>query len=96
MNARSLARMYACLGNGGALGEVRLLSEARVDELRQCYTDEVDAVIGMPYRRGLGFWLGGGPPNAAVIGPNPGAFGHPGAGGAIGWCDPEAGPRSPP
>lgn len=91
MNARSLARMYACLGNGGALGEVRLLSRARVDELRRCYTDEVDAVIGMPYRRGLGFWLGGGLANAAVIGPNPRALGHPGAGGAIGWCDPEAG-----
>ena len=91
MNARSLARMYACLASGGKLDGARLVSAARVDAMRRCYTDEVDAVIGTPYRRGLGFWLGGQPPGSDLMGPNPGAFGHPGAGGAIGWCDPEAG-----
>ncbi len=93
MNARSLAKHYALLAGRGELGGVRLLSPERVDEMRSLQSDAVDAVIGSPYRRGLGYWLGGqlDNANAAVFGPNPGAFGHPGAGGSIGWADPESG-----
>jgi CubicO group peptidase (beta-lactamase class C family) len=89
MNARSLARLYACLAGHGALGEARLVSPERVEEMQTLYTDESDAVMEVPYRRSLGYWLGGWP--GSVIGPNPRAFGHPGAGGAIGWADPESG-----
>jgi CubicO group peptidase (beta-lactamase class C family) len=93
MNARSLGRMYAMLANGGELDGVRLLSKERVDAMRTLQSDAPDQVIGEGYRRGMGYWLGGEPFNAntAVIGPNPGAFGHPGAGGSIGWADPDAG-----
>jgi CubicO group peptidase (beta-lactamase class C family) len=93
MNARSLAKHYALLAGRGQLRGVRLLSEQRVDEMRSLQSDAGDEVIGQSYRRGLGYWLGGAPMNAntAVIGPDPRALGHPGAGGSIGWADPEIG-----
>lgn len=88
MNARGLARHYAMLAQGGELDGVRLLSPERVDQVRQLQSDEKDEVIGFPYRRGLGYFLGQselpGP-----IGSKLGAFGHPGAGGSVGWCDPD-------
>lgn len=92
MNARGLARLYAMLANGGRLGSVSLLTNERIEAIRELQSDAVDAVIGRAYRRGMGVWLGrNDDSNSRVIGPNPGAFGHPGAGGAIGWCDPDAG-----
>jgi CubicO group peptidase (beta-lactamase class C family) len=93
MNARSLARHYALLAGRGAVGPTRLLSPERVDRMRELYTDEPDAVLGTVYRRGLGYWLGGDLENAAAaaMGANPRALGHPGAGGSIGWADPETG-----
>jgi CubicO group peptidase (beta-lactamase class C family) len=95
MNARSLARHYAMLAGGGALDGVRLLSPERVAMLYVLQSDETDAVIGTPYRRGLGYWLGGEPPAGvpgagSAMGRNPHAFGHPGAGGSVGWADPDA------
>jgi CubicO group peptidase (beta-lactamase class C family) len=93
MNARSLARHYALLAGHGELNGVRLLSPERVDQMRTLQSDAIDEVIGQPYRRGLGYWLGGEPlnSNSAIFGSNPGALGHPGAGGSIGWADPDTG-----
>lgn len=92
MNARSLARHYAMLSRGGELDGVQLLSEDRVHQIYQLYTDEQDAVIASAYRRGLGYWLGGEPLSGSTgpMGSNPHTFGHPGAGGSIGWADPDA------
>jgi len=94
MNARSEARFFAMLANGGALGGVRLLSEERV---RSFYTprahrDEVDQVLARAINLGIsGFHLGGeSPPAPPVIGSNPHTLSHPGAGGSIGWADPDA------
>lgn len=91
-NARSLARHYAMFAGSGELDGVRLLSPERVDQVRSLQTDEVDAVIGLPVRKGMGYFLGGGVyPSVAPMGAREGAFGHPGAGGSIGWADPELG-----
>jgi CubicO group peptidase (beta-lactamase class C family) len=91
-NARSLARHYAMFAGRGQLDGLRLLSPERVDQIRALQTEEVDAVIGLPVRKGMGYFLGGGVyPSVAPYGKREGAFGHPGAGGAIGWADPEAG-----
>lgn len=91
MNARSLARHYAALANGGSLGGVQILSPRTVRQLSELQSDEQDQVISSKYRRALGYWLGGDPEQGghAIIGRNERAFGHPGAGGSIGWCDPD-------
>ena len=92
-SARSLARHYAMLAGLGSFDGVRLLSEERVRLVSGLQTDEVDAAIGRPIRKGMGYFLAGADATGAVgpMGPNPAGFGHPGAGGSIGFCDPDAG-----
>jgi CubicO group peptidase (beta-lactamase class C family) len=48
----------------------------------------VDRVLGRPSRFGLGFQLS---QPERPLGPNAGSFGHFGAGGSVGFADPEAG-----
>ncbi len=86
MSARSLARMYACLGNGGELDGVRILPEERVATATRFQTDDVDMVIQQPVRKALGYFQTG---PITAMGPRTTTFGHPGAGGAIGFADPE-------
>jgi CubicO group peptidase (beta-lactamase class C family) len=94
MNARSEARFFAMLANGGQLGGVRLLSEERVRSFStpRHNPDEVDRVLARVLNLGIsGFHLGGqSPPAPPVIGSNPHTIAHPGAGGSIGWADPDA------
>lgn len=88
-NARAVARVYALLERGGTLDGVRLLSPALVEEMR---TESWRGTCGMTdrqFRYGLGFFLNY--PPLLPFGANARAFGHPGAGGAIGIADPDAG-----
>ncbi|MHB1140041.1 MAG: serine hydrolase domain-containing protein [Microthrixaceae bacterium] len=82
-NARSLARMYAaCVGE---VDGVRLLDEATVAAAIEPRTEGPDAVLMFPIPFGLGFmrhsdmspFLGGR------------GFGHYGAGGSVGFADPD-------
>ena len=92
INARSSARFFALLANGGELDGVRLLSE---DRLRYCTTprphaQEPDQVLYggntvMPMGKG-GFWLDG-----TVMGGGPGVLCHAGLGGSCGFADFETG-----
>lgn len=90
--ARALARMYAALANGGAIDGVRLVAPERISDMQALQTDKVDVVLGVPLRKSAGFFLGNetdgihGPMGARRT-----AFGHPGAGGSVGFCDPEVG-----
>jgi CubicO group peptidase (beta-lactamase class C family) len=92
-NARSLARMYA-----GLIGTVDggpaepLLTRDQVDRARQRQTEGADRIISFPALGveletpfALGFW------SASEMGRfgGVGAFGHPGAGGSVGFADPE-------
>jgi CubicO group peptidase (beta-lactamase class C family) len=82
--ARSLARFYG--GLVGAVDGVRLLRPETIALARTPQVDGPDAVIMIPTRFGMGFML----PPALSLAAHEGAFGHPGAGGSLGFADPEA------
>ena len=94
-NARSAARFWAMLANGGTLGGIRLLSADRVASFAapRPHFDDADPVFfGMKVPIAWsGFWLGGAdsPPVSAPR--NMRALCHPGMGGSIGWADPDSG-----
>jgi CubicO group peptidase (beta-lactamase class C family) len=85
MSARALARLYAMLACGGDLDDVRLLSPERLAQATELQSDAVDAVLGWPINRALGYMLGG---VGSAMGPSLKVFGHPGSGGSIGFADP--------
>jgi CubicO group peptidase (beta-lactamase class C family) len=87
MNARDLARHYACLATG--VDGVRLLPPKRVALIAQEQTRATDQVIGLNIRKGLGYFLHG--ENGESISDSPDSFGHPGAGGSVGYADPAHG-----
>jgi CubicO group peptidase (beta-lactamase class C family) len=89
-NARSCARVFAMCAQGGELDGVRLLSEARIRQFSAPRPFGWDIVLGDKVRMGVaGFWIAfptdG---SAAPFGSSLSAFGFPGAGGSISWCDP--------
>ena len=87
--ARSLARIYGALARGGELDGVRILERESIERAIEEQAFGPDAVLGqLPMRFGLGFMLR---QDLIPLGPNPRAFGHPGAGGSIGFADPDAG-----
>jgi CubicO group peptidase (beta-lactamase class C family) len=84
--ARDLGAVYALLAQGGARGELSLVSR---EGLRYATTPtnregEMDGVIGFPIRWGLGFHMG-----MFGRGGTLRTFGHAGAGGQIGFADPD-------
>jgi len=87
-NARSLARMYAALANGGEFDGARILTFERIDIATVLQTDEVDGRFKIPTRKALGYWLAG-PGLTAAEGAGPNAFGHAGSGGSAGFADRE-------
>jgi CubicO group peptidase (beta-lactamase class C family) len=86
-NARAVARIYAALAQDGAIDGARILSPAGVARLRTQQWDSICGMTDRPYRYGMGVFLN--KPPMVPMGPNPNSFGHPGAGGAIGFADPD-------
>ncbi|WP_136657548.1 serine hydrolase domain-containing protein [Nitratireductor sp. XY-223] len=94
-NARALAAMYRPLAaRGGANGPALLSRERTADMARPSAETDRDETLLIPTRFSQGFMLSmdnrdlpSG--NSVVIGP--GAFGHVGMGGSIGFADPDAG-----
>lgn len=82
--ARSLARMYAA--TVGSVDGVRLVDDATVDNVRAEAVNGPDACLVVPSRFGMGFMLDG--DLTPML--SPASFGHAGAGGSLGYADPEA------
>jgi CubicO group peptidase (beta-lactamase class C family) len=90
MNARSIARHYAMLAGYGVLDGTRILSEERVNMIRALQTDAPDEVYGVQIPKSLGYFLGGDVNQkwSRAMGSSGEEFGHPGAGGSLGFADP--------
>ena len=85
-NARGIARAYASMACGGEWNGVRIISEAGIESVTRLEVgDEIDLVIGRPMRRSRGFVLN----TAGGYGPCEKSFGHAGAGGSVGFADPD-------
>ena len=84
-DARSLARLYAA--TVGEVDGLRLLEPKTVRDASASQARGADRVLGLETHFGSGYAL---PP---MLGASVGAqaFGHPGAGGSLGFADPEAG-----
>lgn len=86
--ARGIARIYSALAGGGEIEGVRIVD---ADVLRSFTSEQVvgeDLVLQRSTRFALGFQL---TQPERPLGPNPGAFGHFGAGGSLGFADPQSG-----
>src|SRR5262249_8528105 len=86
-SARGIARSYAALAGGGRVDGVHLLSPSLLAEAVREHSNGPDRILERPSRFGIGFQL---TQAERPLGPNPGAFGHFGSGGSVGFCDPAA------
>ena len=82
--ARSLARLYACLAQGGELDGVRLWSYDTLRRVSERQNRGRDRVIPISMRWRLGYHR-----VFAVRARVPGGFGHFGFGGSGAWADPQ-------
>ncbi len=96
-SARALARMYGALANRGSIDGVAVVSPERIAAMQKLQTADVDRVLGAAIRKNTGFFLGGLGPDLqgnlvhGPLGQRESAFGHSGAGGSVGFADPEIG-----
>ena len=81
-SAAGIASIYGAVASGG------LLSKAGVERAREEHAYGQDAVLPLITRIASGFMLA---PSEEPCGPSSRAFNHAGAGGSLGYCDPEAG-----
>ncbi len=85
-NARGIAKVYAPLACGGEWNGIRIISEAGIEAVTRFEVgDQTDLVTGRPMRRSRGFILN----TAGIYGPSEKSFGHAGAGGSVGFADPD-------
>lgn len=81
-NARGLAKLYGAL----VRSDQPVLRSETLDLAIDERVNGIDAVLGMPDRFALGFML---PSEMRPFGHGPRVFGHTGAGGSLGFADPD-------
>jgi CubicO group peptidase (beta-lactamase class C family) len=88
--ARALAGLYAPLASPAPGG---MFDRAAVTAMSTVESEGPDRILVYPTRFSSGFMktIDNRPRDSAILGPNPEAFGHVGAGGSIGMADPAAG-----
>jgi CubicO group peptidase (beta-lactamase class C family) len=84
--ARAVARIYSALVCQSDASGVSLLRQPALEEAIAEASSGPDFVLGRPSRFGLGFQL---TQPERPLGPNPRSFGHFGAGGSLGFADPD-------
>lgn len=84
--ARAIATIYGAVANGTCPS----LSRESIERCRMEQSRGSDAVLRVSTRMGLGFMLPQREVPGAAFGPSDRVFGHPGAGGSLGFADPEA------
>jgi CubicO group peptidase (beta-lactamase class C family) len=84
-DARSLARMYASMI--GETDGVRILGQDQLKRATTQLTRGPNAVLfDLDIQFGLGYMV----PSSLIVMAGPRSFGHFGAGGSVGWADPDA------
>ena len=86
--ARALARVYGGAANGGTIDGIHVLNPETLENAIVEQSFGADAVLQIETRFGLGWMITS---DFMPLGPNPRAFGHPGAGGSLGYADLDAG-----
>ena len=94
-SASSLAKFYAMLALGGVWRGRRLLGEKPVAWMTARLSQGFDPVLRLDTSFSAGFMMdpldASGKKIRSLLGPSLRAFGHPGAGGSLGFADPENG-----
>lgn len=86
-SAHGLARAYLPFASGGVVADRRYVGAAALAPLHQRQGwAERDLVLQKP----IGWTHGFVKEEPTMFSPNLASFGHPGMGGALGWCDPTA------
>lgn len=86
--ASGIAAIYAPFANQGQHSGKEFVSAAAIERAREAQFIGVDMNLGTEVRWGAAGFFGNNPKR--WYGPNPGAFGHSGWGGSMGYADPEA------
>ena len=86
-NVRTPQRYCDVLARGGEQDGVRVMSKNEVANCGVEQSNGPDQLLIINTRFSLGFMMS---QPGAMIGPNPHSFGHPGAGGSLGFADPDA------
>jgi CubicO group peptidase (beta-lactamase class C family) len=84
--ARALAQVYGALSRGGEIGGVRVIAPEAIRRFYEEQSSGLDEVLLIPTRFSLGFMMS---LPGASMGPGTRSFGHPGAGGSLGFADPD-------
>ncbi|MEE6211054.1 serine hydrolase domain-containing protein [Salarchaeum sp. III] len=90
--AADMARFYACLANGGRIGDDRILDTDTVATLTRVHAQtERDPTLSVPRRYGLGVVRAGTAHDKyGTLAPDR-VFGHGGLGSSVAWADPGTG-----
>jgi len=92
-SARSLAKFYAMLAAGGRWNGVSYFGGRAFGWASSRLSQGFDKILRIETSFSAGFMMNpaGDTTNRALLGPSPRAFGHPGAGGSLGFADPDSG-----
>jgi CubicO group peptidase (beta-lactamase class C family) len=88
-SASALAKFYSMLANGGELDGQTFFSEETMAWMTTTLADGMDRVFQIPTAFSAGFMKNPQTATRKMFGTSPNAFGHPGAGGANAFADPD-------